>query len=179
MINKYIFERLQPIYNNLGITLDSIVQRNLPFYSEAHELVLVETGEDGKEYLLTPSAVHNWCVMREKAKQEGIVLSIVSAFRSVERQTDLIQRKLDRGQSIDEILCLLAPPGCSEHHSGRALDLCTQGCAPASEEFDRSEAFAWLMANANNSGFYLSFPRNNPEGFVYEPWHWCYREEQF
>ncbi|MDE4963702.1 D-alanyl-D-alanine carboxypeptidase family protein, partial [Francisella tularensis] len=26
-------------------------------------------------------------------------------------------------------------------------------------------------------GFKLSFPCNNEYGFIYEPWHWCYHNE--
>jgi len=29
--------------------------------------------------------------------------------------------------------------------------------------------------NAGRFGFALSFPRDNAEGYVYEPWHGCYR----
>ena len=29
-----------------------------------------------------------------------------------------------------------------------------------------------LIANAGDFGFVMSYPRDNPHGIVYEPWHW-------
>ena len=37
---------------------------------------------------------------------------------------------------------------------------------------DCKAAVAWLRANADAFGFALSYPRDNPHGLVYEPWHW-------
>ena len=71
-----------------------------------------------------------------------------------------------------------APPGFSEHHSGRALDLSTEGFAPLEEAFERSEAFKWLCGNGGRFGFTLSYPRGNRYGIVYEPWHWLYRNRK-
>ena len=34
---------------------------------------------------------------------------------------------------------------------------------------------AWLVANAVRFGFALSYPRDNPHGIAYEPWHWCWQ----
>ncbi|MBT8145423.1 MAG: D-alanyl-D-alanine carboxypeptidase family protein, partial [Gammaproteobacteria bacterium] len=65
----------------------------------------------------------------------------------------------------------------SEHHTGRALDLNTDGCAVLQEEFENTSAFQWLMAEAQSFGFILSYPRDNPWGIVYEPWHWCYQPD--
>jgi hypothetical protein len=42
----------------------------------------------------------------------------VSAFRSVERQAEIVRRKLAAGGRIEEILTVCAPPGFSEHHTG-------------------------------------------------------------
>ncbi|HPF74253.1 MAG TPA: D-alanyl-D-alanine carboxypeptidase family protein, partial [Xanthomonadaceae bacterium] len=65
-------------------------------------------------------------------------------------------------------------PGFSEHHSGNALDIGTPDEPPAEESFENTAAFDWLCENAPNFGFQLSYPRNNPHGIVYEPWHWCW-----
>ncbi|RTL24879.1 MAG: hypothetical protein EKK49_20850, partial [Rhodocyclaceae bacterium] len=39
-------------------------------------------------------------------------------------------------------------------------------------------AFVWLNAHAAGHGYTLSFPRNNPEGYLYEPWHWCFERDR-
>jgi len=43
--------------------------------------------------------------------------------------------------------------------------------------FGETDAFAWLKANAARFGFVMSFPLNNPWGFIYEPWHWCWHPQ--
>jgi len=79
---------------------------------------------------------------------------------------------------LEVIFCASAPPGYSEHHSGRALDVTTPGATPLQEEFEGTPAFAWLSKNAASFGFALSYPRGNRHGFMYEPWHWCYRVDE-
>lgn len=154
-------------------------------YSRAHRLRLqreparlASIGFDihGREQWLTPSAARAFAAMRDAAQHDGIELQVVSAFRSIEYQLGILERKLARGLSIDEILRVSAAPGYSEHHSGRALDLTTPGFAPLEEEFERSPAFAWLTRDAQRFGFALSYPRGNRHGISYEPWHWFWRK---
>ena len=76
--------------------------------------------------------------------------------------------------ALDAILTEIAPPGYSEHHSGRAIDIASAGSPPMTQDFEQTPAFAWLSANAGRFGFVMSFPRGNPYGYVFEPWHWCY-----
>ena len=87
---------------------------------------------------------------------------------------DMLRRKLERGDSIEEILKVNAAPGFSEHHTGCALDITTSGYDALEESFEKSPAFDWLNGNASRFGFSLSFPRGNPAGIAYEPWHWKY-----
>jgi len=88
-------------------------------------------------------------------------------------QASLIRRKLEAGQSVSEILNVNAAPGYSEHHTGRAIDIAVPDAEPLTEEFESSKAFAWLEKNAASFGFSMSYPRENRQGFVYEPWHWA------
>ena len=73
---------------------------------------------------------------------------------------------------MQAILQVNAAPGFSEHHSGLALDIGTPGEPPAEETFEHTAAFAWLQSDAGQHGFAMSYPRDNPNGIVYEPWHW-------
>ena len=113
--------------------------------------------------------------MRLHAARDGIALDAISGFRSHAYQLGIFERKRARGLSVTEILKVNAAPGFSEHHSGHALDIGTPGDAPAEESFDATDAFAWLQVHAGAHGFQLSYPRDNPHGIVYEPWHWCWR----
>ena len=79
---------------------------------------------------------------------------------------------LKNGQVIEEILKVSAAPGYSEHHTGLAVDVASPGSRPLTEEFEESEAFAWLSDNAETYGFSMTYPKGNRYGFDYEPWHW-------
>ena len=110
--------------------------------------------------------------MRAAAARDGVVLEAISGYRSHDYQLGIFERKRARGQSVEEILHVNAAPGYSEHHSGRALDIGTPGEPPAEESFEHTTAFAWLTRHASDFGFVMSYPRGNPHGIVYEPWHW-------
>ncbi|HKA44611.1 MAG TPA: M15 family metallopeptidase [Burkholderiales bacterium] len=168
--------RVEALLAELGIPRELVAGRGLAICNEAHELVVVQTDDDGREHLLIPAAAAAWRRLREAALADEVALSIGSAFRSCDRQAELIRRKLERGLSIEGILTSSAPPGYSEHHTGRAVDVITPGSAPLETEFEETAAFRWLVENAGAFHYEMSFPRDNPHGYVYEPWHWCYRE---
>ncbi len=168
-------ERIRTVLASLEISADVIAARSLALHPEAQELVVAEIGDDGREYLLTPAAAAKWREMRAAALSDGVVIRIGSAFRSVDRQAEIIRDKLAQGLSLDAVLCVSAPPGYSEHHTGRAIDVTTDEGAPLELEFEKTGAFRWLSQNAGRFGFVLSFPAGNPCGYDYEPWHWCFR----
>jgi len=159
----------------LGIAPEQFVaSRGLQEYEEATNLELVEIDSAGKDQLLIPAAAEAWRHLKLSARNGGVDVFIVSAFRSIERQAEIVRRKLETGVPLDEILTVCAPPGFSEHHTGRAADLSTPGCRALEVEFDRTAAFAWLTEHAAEFGFSLSYPIGNQQGYQYEPWHWCF-----
>lgn len=121
---------------------------------------------------LRRAAADAWRAMQAAARAEGTALEAISGYRSHDYQLGIFRRKLARGQSVEEILRVNAAPGFSEHHGGLALDISTPGEPAAEESFERTPAFAWLQAQAPAFGFVMSYPRDNPHGIVYEPWHW-------
>jgi zinc D-Ala-D-Ala carboxypeptidase len=165
---------LYAIASELGISLATVAARGLLECEEASTLELVQVAEDGKEHFLVPAAAAAWRLLNSAASAENVQLVIVSAFRSIERQAELVRRKIAAGQSVEEILSVCAPPGFSEHHTGRALDLSTPGVPVLATEFDQTAAFSWLTRRAKDFGFSLSFPAGNSQGYLYEPWHWCF-----
>ena len=168
--------RVQAILDELGVPRELCAGRALPVQEEAQELELVELGENGREYLLVPAAAAAWRTLRAAAEADGVQLKIISAFRSVDRQAEIVREKLARGLTLAAIFSASAPPGYSEHHTGRAVDVGTPETQPLEEDFEGTPAFRWLEVNAGRFGYVLSYPRDNPHGYVYEPWHWCYRE---
>lgn len=160
--------------DELDIPADYGARHRLTLQQECTELESV--GEDlfGREQRLTPKAANGWRAMKDAANRQGVVIDLVSGFRTAKYQAGLIRRKTEEGKSIDQVLAATAAPGFSEHHTGRAVDLTTQGCKPLEESFAVTEAYRWLRANAGMFGFHESYPRNNRHGILWEPWHWCY-----
>ena len=168
--------RLRRLHRTLGIPSDYPERRHLPFQCETGRLVSVGlAADDGQPVRLAPGAAAAWKRMRLAAARNGIELLPLSGFRSVARQAAIIRQRLANGQSLDSILELVAAPGCSEHHTGRALDLGCAGHAGLDEDFAKTGAFRWLKRHAGEFGFHLSYPRRNPHGVGFEPWHWCWK----
>jgi zinc D-Ala-D-Ala carboxypeptidase len=167
-------DRVRAILAELEISEHVIAARSLVFCPEATELVVADTEDKGKEHLLVPPAADAWRSMKASALSDGIVVRIASAFRTIDRQAEIVRAKLEKGLSLQSILHVSAPPGYSEHHSGRAIDVTTDGVRPFEEEFEQTGAFRWLAQNAGRFRYFLSFPRNNRYGYAYEPWHWCF-----
>ncbi|MGH7977662.1 MAG: M15 family metallopeptidase [Limisphaerales bacterium] len=145
-------------------------------FPEAAELVPVGFDIYGREQKLAPNAAAAWQKLKSAAEADGIILLLVSAFRSVAYQRQIIERKLVARQKMEEILRVSAAPGFSEHHTGRTIDLTAPNCKPLTEEFERTPEFDWLSRRANEFGFMMSYPRGNKSGIVYEPWHWTFHD---
>ncbi len=165
------------LHQALGIPADYALRCKLPLCPEPDVLVGTEPDFYERPQRLTPSAFAAWTAMRDAASQQGVSLFLISAFRGLQYQHDLIARKLQHGQSIEQILKVNTAPGYSEHHSGRAVDLGTPGCDALTVDFENSNAYQWLKQNAEAYGFHLSYPRGNPHGIDFEPWHWCFLDE--
>lgn len=127
----------------------------------------------GRSLWLEQETALAWTRMFAAAANDGITLEAISGFRSHRYQLGIFRRKLERGQTVDEILQVNAAPGFSEHHTGLALDISTPGEPAAEESFEATPAFDWLTANGATYGFTMSYPRDNPHCIVYEPWHWA------
>lgn len=168
--------RVLGFWQELGISPRLVKARKLPVFVEAQRLQPIGLGTDGRDKLLVSGAATAWGAMRMAAGDDGVALLMVSAFRSIDYQASLIRAKLARGRTIDDILTVNAPPGCSEHHTGRAVDIGEAGCPPLEEAFDQTEAFRWLQRNAARYGFTMTYPKGNAEGYLYEPWHWCWNK---
>lgn len=164
------------LHVQFGIPADYAERRQLPLCEEAAELVSIGADLLGREQRLAPRAAAAWQRMQAAAERDGVPLTVVSAFRSVEYQAALIKRKLDRGMAIGDVLKINAAPGYSEHHTGRALDLTTTDSQPLEVAFETTRAYAWLCQHAGEYGFKLSYPRGNIHGINYEPWHWAFQE---
>ena len=149
----------------------------MPRWEEARELRSVGRDSSDRDAQLAPAAADAWLAMQQAAKKEHTILLLVSAFRSIAWQRQLLEEKMASGVAWAEALSKTAYPGFSEHHTGRAIDLGAPDKEDLTESFEATPQFEWLMKNAHRFGFSLTYPRDNPFGIAYEPWHWCFSPE--
>jgi zinc D-Ala-D-Ala carboxypeptidase len=171
-LSQDYIDRIHAIHQRLGIPEN--YEREYKLWMQSEATTLVSAGMDvfRREQFLVEDVVKRWQVMRKAAQRDFVEISLVSCFRSVDYQAELIQKKLGKGQNINDILKVSAAPGYSEHHTGRAIDVGTSGCDPLTEAFEETMAFQWLITHAERYGFTMSYPRGNRSGISYEPWHW-------
>ena len=167
-------DRLHERLSRLGLDDHYGARTGLPLVREPDRLALAGFDRYRRPMWLHVDAAHGWSQLQASALRDGIALDAISGYRSHDYQLGIFDRKRARGHSVDEILTVNAAPGYSEHHSGLALDIGAPGEPPAEESFERTAAFSWLGDHAADHGFHMSYPRGNPHGIVYEPWHWRY-----
>ena len=175
-VGKHRAHPFAALWRRLGIPADYAERRHLPIQRVATRLVSIgPAADDGKYLRLAPRAAAAWRRMRMAGAKDGVELLPLSGYRSVRRQSQIIRNKLAAGEKIDDILRLVAAPGFSEHHTGRAIDIGDPEDTSVEESFARTRAYRWLRRRASEFGFHLSYPRGNRHRIAYEPWHWCWR----
>lgn len=93
--------------------------------------------------------------MQAAAKADGVNLTVTSAFRSDAYQAQLFKKAVAKYGSESAARKWVAPPGKSQHRSGRALDIKLE-----------KGVHAWLSKNAAKFGFY--------QPMSWEDWHWTF-----
>ncbi|MEC4815682.1 MAG: D-alanyl-D-alanine carboxypeptidase family protein [Scytonema sp. PMC 1069.18] len=143
-------------------------------YSEAPASELQPVSANGR-IQMRKAAAQKYKEMTAAARSAGVILVPISGFRSINDQNQLFFNVgAKRNQTPAERASVSAPPGHSEHHTGYAVDI-GDGAAPSTNlntNFEKTKAYQWLQANAARFSFEISFPKDNPQGVSYEPWHW-------
>lgn len=160
-----------------------------------NEALLVDISPAHK---LHPAIVKDWQALVLGANNDGIDLTIASAFRSFDRQQLIFNNKArglrpvndDNNQPIDinaitssqllkHILHWSALPGASRHHWGTDIDvyapsMLTQELQLEPWEYDAGGPMEklghWLDENLSRYGFYRPYRKFNG-GVAREPWH--------
>lgn len=106
----------------------------------------------------------------EEAQDDDIELYVFSAYRSFGTQSALNDSyTVTYGAGTANQFS--ADQGYSEHQLGTTIDLITTGIGGTLEGFGDTEAYEWLLDNAHEYGFVLSYPPGN-DYYIFEPWHW-------
>ena len=107
--------------------------------------------------------------MWNDANEQGLVLLVNSSYRTFEEQQEQYDMSNDDYASR---------PGYSEHQTGLALDIVSDGVQ--GNEFENTDEFKWLQENAHKYGFILRYPKDKEyiTGYNYESWHYRYVGEE-
>lgn len=120
--------------------------------------------------------------LKESRENGCKTITSVSAYRPYNTQLYIfnndVKRYMEDGMTEEEAVAKTrsdtAYPGESEHQSGLAVDILTNGCSLY--EFEGTYEAEWLAENAWKFGFILRYPKGKEEitTYVYEPWHFRY-----
>ncbi len=170
-----------------------------PFYSRAKPTDLVEVQsvklgdspnarETGVQFCPKHSYI-DYLRMAAKMKEDiGKIIFIDSGYRSPGRQAYLFIHYLDSSSkySLKENARWIAMPGYSEHGHpvNNAIDFTNaegiNGFSnnQISADFEALPEYKWMNENAASFNFHLSYPKDNPYGVAFEPWHWHWNDKQ-
>lgn len=123
---------------------------------------------------VTPETKAAFDEMAMDAADEGQTLALRSAYRSIGDQAYIYKQylKTDSQETVDTYS---ARSGHSEHHTGRAIDLCGVLNRDFSA-FEKTSESLWINENAWKYGFIVRYPigAGDITGYKYEPWHITY-----
>ncbi len=127
-------------------------------------------------------------MMNDCNEKSGARVYIVSAYRTMERQTQNYNKKVnywkERGYSTEnakkKAATSVAIPGTSENQLGLALDIVDTRSWVLNGNQEDFEGQQWLMEHCYEYGFILRYPEDKLDitGIIYEPWHYRYVGEE-
>ena len=105
-------------------------------------------------------------------EESAFQLYAVSGYRSYGKQRAIHNRKVSQvGKKA--ALRVSAPPGCSEHQLGLAMDLGCKDAMHLTESFGQTLEGIWVAQNCHRFGFIIRYKSEweDVTGYAYEPWH--------
>ncbi len=116
----------------------------------------------------------------QAALDEGLPVYLSSGYRSYAEQNYLLNLRLQRGESYDYAVTIVAAPGTSEHQTGLACDITDIYRNPKGKELENTATFQWMSQHCQDYGFIVRYPADKSgsadsvTGIIYEPWHFRY-----
>lgn len=152
--------------------------------SPMEEGYVPELAEIENHYYFDARAVSWLQNMLSDGREEGLDFWVCSAYRTIEKQTELYEDKVRRleaegmshAQALREAGTEVAYPGTSEHGLGLAVDIVARDYQMLDEKQEQTEEQQWLIENCWKYGFILRYPTDKTKetGIIYEPWHYRY-----
>ena len=146
------------------------------------ELIGVENAV-GEKYTVEKKTYEAFLRLRQDLMEnDGIQPELLSVYRTVAQQTQTFERYLAKyGEKYTRTYVAL--PGCSEHHTGFAIDvgIFADGTVNHANDylFSIDEIYKVMHKKLPKYGFILRYPKGKEAGtkIGYEPWHFRYIDD--
>ena len=152
LVNKYNYLRDDFVPNNL-------VEMTTPYSKEG--IYLVEEARD------------NFYKLVDKAKEEGLTIRAISAYRGYTYQKRLYDKYVE-ADGVNKADTYSARPGFSDHQTGLAIDV--DNTTSSFENFTNTKEYQWMLDNSYKYGFILRYPsaKESITTYQFESWHYRY-----
>lgn len=140
------------------------------------DIVLVDVYVGEKKYLVEKDTYEAYLKLKDFLLEKGIIVCISSAYRSLDRQKEIYEEFITR-YGISYADKIVAPIGCSEHHTGLALDIdiMVDGRFLTSNQelMEHEDIYLEIHKYIYQFGFILRYIKGKEDitGYPYEPWH--------
>lgn len=150
-------------------------------YLSKIELITIKN-IDNEDIQIEKETYNAYQKLEKFLKTKNIIIGISSAYRSKEYQQEIYDSFVkDYGKDYADKF--VAPVGCSEHHTGLAIDINIKvnGAWPKDnyELMKQEKMFKTIHKYLSTYGFILRYPDEKEDitGYPYEPWHIRYTGE--
>ena len=122
--------------------------------------------------------------MLEDGTSEGLRFCIASAYRSSQRQQEILDQDIKKltnngmteEEAYEQATRTVMPAGYSEHETGLAVDIVALSNQLLDDSQESTPETQWLQENCYKYGFILRYPKDKTDitGIDYESWHYRY-----
>ncbi len=139
---------------------------------------LIDTNSKYKNnVLINKEVLNHFLKMKYDMQLLGFNIDIMSGYRDYNYQAKIYNRSLSE-KGYTYTIRSIAKPGCSEHQTGLAIDICIykNNKVYIEDQILNTKELAFLKNNAHKYGFILRYPEDKEDitGYNYEPWHYRY-----
>jgi len=154
-----------------------LVNKDNKIYSSyLNNVSLVEVLVGEYKYLVEEETYSAYLDLKSFLEKKGIFICIGSGFRTLERQQAVYEEIVEK-YGLEYASSIVAPVGCSEHHTGLALDIdiCVAGVVlmDNNDLMAHEDVYLEIHKYLSKFGFILRYMKGKEDitGYPYEPWH--------
>ena len=140
-------------------------------------LNLIKTKDiEDEDVEVEEKAYESFLKLKDFLNEKNVEIGIASSYRSIQEQQDIWDEFLIKyGEEYTNNY--VAIPGCSEHHTGLAIDICIKVNGKFIDDNDilmeQRSYYEDIHKYLKDFGFILRYPEGKEKitGYSYEPWH--------